>query len=153
MKKNFINLSIILFSTLISSSNAYSQSLGGETAFGRDSGFRIYDPYDYTLIKIYLIALIAMFIGGKVAIYFFENFNFAKKITKKHIIIFYLACAIILIFFINIFFLLSTFLLALITSLVRNKFNLSKIFDEKFYYFIFGSIVSLPFFYLILYLI
>lgn len=142
MKKNFINLSIILFSTLISFSNAYATY----------SSLRS-DIDALTKIIFYSIAIISMFFAGKAGEYFYQNFNFLKKISKINIIILYLILIVIFIFrsFPFYFWLLLPILLASLTSLVRNKFNLKKIFDEKFYYFIFGILILTIFVLLVLF--
>jgi hypothetical protein len=141
MKKNFINSSIILFLTLISFSSAYAQVHGGD--YSSRPGVIRPISYDYTDQIIYLIALFSMFFAGKAGEYFYQNFNFLKKISKINIIILYLILIVILYLGPNFssFWLLSPILLAFLASLVRNKFNLKKIFDEKFYYFIFGILI------------
>jgi len=142
MKKNFISLSIILFSTLISFSNAYAQWTHGGDTSSRPGVIRPV-TYDYTEIIFSSIVIISMFFAGRAGEYFYQNFNFLKKISKINIIILYLILIVIFIFrsFPFYFWLLSPILLASLTSLVRNKFNLKKIFDEKFYYFIFGILI------------
>jgi len=56
MKKNFINLSIILFLTLISFSNAYGQVQGGD--YSSRPGVIRPISYDYTDIIFSLIAFL-----------------------------------------------------------------------------------------------
>jgi hypothetical protein len=141
MKKNLTNLSIILFLTLISFSNAYGQVHGGD--YSSRPGVIRPISYDYTDIIFSLIALFSMFFAGRAGEYFYQNFNFLKKISKINIIILYLILIVIFIFRSKFFsfWLLSPILLASLTSLVRNKFDLKRIFDEKFYYFIFGILI------------
>tara|TARA_B100000123_G_scaffold194163_1_gene145257 strand:- start:102 stop:452 length:351 start_codon:yes stop_codon:yes gene_type:complete len=98
------------------------------------------------------ILFLILFGSGYLGIYIFkQNPKFKKYINKKNIVIISLSYIIIVSFISgkNAAFgfgaFLSPFIISIVNSLFRNKMVFKKTFDEKFYYFFLGVLITFGF--------